>query len=769
MGSVYEAMQERPLRRHVALKLIHAGLDTDEVVARFDAERQALAIMDHPNIATVHDSGVSPDGRPYFVMELVSGRPILAAADEARLTVTERLELFLTICRAVQHAHQKGVIHRDLKPSNILVTRLDDRLEAKIIDFGIAKAIHRPLTDRTFATVQGRLVGTPAYMSPEQAAAEADIDTRTDVYSLGVVLHEILTGSRPAARDGSRFPRTPASQPFEEEVDTPSHRLSTLGETAGAIASNRRTDPPGLQRRLVGDLDWIVLKALEFDRERRYSTAAELAADIERHLRDEPVVAGPPSLGYRARKFVRRHRIGVAVALTLGLTLIAGIVGTTWMALVARDQRRAAEAARDEAEREAETSRAVVQLLNEMLAAPNPMGDFPAADGARRDVRVVDVLDRATELLAGLVTRPEVEAEFRRTLGKTYLQLGNAEVAETHFARAVELNRATVGPDHPDTLSSLHHLAWAQKELGRYEEAEQILRPVIERRRVVLGPDHRETLASTLNLANVVYRLGRLAEAEAILTDLIPLQQRVLGHEHPDTLTALNSLATVLGARGEHERAAAVARESIRLSRAVHGDVHPRTLNALGIYAAILEDSGSLDEAETAFRELVELHRRAFGDTHPVTLLSMQNLASVLTRLGRHAEAVPLFRTARKAYLASHGPSHPNVLITAHNLARALTDAGDPAAAVEIYRKIVPTAAARFGAEHHLVATFEGGLGTALLRLGRHADAERHLLASYERLTEVFGPDNRRSATAAERLVELYDSWGRPTQADRYR
>lgn len=769
MGTVYEATQETPIRRRVALKLVQTGMDTAEVVARFEAERQALAMMNHPNIATVHDAGATPEGRPYFVMELVDGLPLVEAADGAQLSVNDRLTLFLTVCQAVQHAHQKGVIHRDLKPSNILIADDDGRRVAKIIDFGIAKAMREPLTDRTLATVQGRLIGTPEYMSPEQAAGEPDIDTRSDVYALGVILHELLTGSRPVTRDGRESPQTPVSDGVEPDIATPSRRLSALGEEAAAVAAKRGTDDASLRKRIEGDLDWIVLRALEFDRERRYPTAAELAADITRHLEDEPVLAGPPDLWYRLRKFARRHRVGVAVGLTLIVSLVLGIVGTTWMAVVAGNERRAAVAARDEARHEAETARAVVTLLDNMLAAPNPMGDFSATSGAARDVRVVDVLDRATELLPGLDTRPDVEAEFRRTLGKTYLQLGRADLAEEHFSRAVELTTATFGPSHPDTLSSLHHLAWALKEQGRYDEAESILRPLVEQRIAILGPEHRETLASRLNLANVVYRLGRMAEAEAMLEELIPIQQRVLGREHPDTLTASDSLALVLGAQGKYERAKAVAREAVRLSRAVHGDEHPRTLNAIGVLASILEDEGSLDEAESAFRELLALHRTAFGDTHPVTLLTMQNLASVLSRLGRPEEAIPLFRTAHEAYRASHGENHPNVLITAHNLARALSDAGDADEAVKIYRELLPMARERFGSDHHLVATFEGGLGAALLQLGRYAEAEKHLLVSHERLSEVFGPDNRRTVVSAERLVELYEMWGRPAEAARYR
>jgi non-specific serine/threonine protein kinase/serine/threonine-protein kinase len=682
--------------------------------------------------------------------------------------VNERIELFLPVCFAVQHAHQKGIIHRDLKPSNILVTRHDGHAVAKIIDFGIAKAVHHPLTDRSLATVRGQLMGTPAYMSPEQASGAADVDTRADVYSLGVVLYELLAGCLPvdesdpdAAGAGERAVR-------DSDVKTPSGRLRTPGAEATAVAQLRSTDEGSLRKQLKGDLDWIVMHALENDRDRRYATAAELAADLSRHLRHEPVVAGPPTVGYRFKKFLRRHRVGVAVSLTLILALLLGTAGTTWMAIVARSERRAAEAARDQAREEAETARAVITVLDEILSAPDPMGDFATA-GAARDVKVIEVLDRANELLPGLAERPAVEAALRRTLGKTYLGLGQAETAEVHFRRALELNTLAFGSEHPDNLASSHHLAWALRRLGRYEEAEEILQKVVDQRRRVLGPEHHDTLSSTLNLANIFFGMGRMEEAELLLDELISVQRRTLGDRHPDTLTALNSLVLVLSRQGKHEEAQSVARESVRMSRQVHGNAHPRTLQALGNLATALEEGGALEEAEEMLRELVALDRQMLGETHPKTLLSMQNLAAVLTQLDRRDQAASLFREVLETYRETLGASHPNVLVTAHNLARTLTDMGEAMEAVVIYGEILGPARQRFGPDHYLVATFEGGLGTSLLRLGRFAEAEVQLVRSHDRLAEVFGTENRRTATAQQRLAELYEAWNRPEMANRYR
>ena len=339
MGEVWEAEQREPVRRRVALKLIKAGMGTKQVVARFESERQALALMDHPNIARVFDGGATEQGRPYFVMEYVQGERITAYCDRHRLTTRERLELFIQVCNGVQHAHHKGVIHRDIKPSNLLVSIQDDRPMPKIIDFGVAKATSQRLTDKTMVTQLGMLVGTPEYMSPEQAEMTTlDIDTRTDVYSLGVVLYELLVGAPPFEFDELRCAGIDElrRRVREDEPPTPSNRFTSLGGTSARIAAERRTDAPSLARQLRGELDWIVMRALEKDRTRRYASPAELAADIRRHLNDEPVLAGPPSTVYRMRKFVRRHRLGVTAASIVLLALVIGATAVTFGMLRAR-------------------------------------------------------------------------------------------------------------------------------------------------------------------------------------------------------------------------------------------------------------------------------------------------------------------------------------------------------------------------------------------------------------------------------------------------
>jgi non-specific serine/threonine protein kinase/serine/threonine-protein kinase len=771
MGRVYTARQEEPIRRRVAIKVIKLGMDTREVVARFESERQALALMDHPHIAKVLDAGATDQGRPYFVMELVSGAPICRWCDDARLTVRERLELLIPVCRAVHHAHQKGIIHRDLKPANILVAERDDRPAAVVIDFGVAKATEQRLTEMSLATAQGMLVGTPEYMSPEQAGASPDIDTRTDVYALGMVLYELLAGRLPfdleELRQGSFLEIARTIR--ESRLPTPSRRLSSLGGAMETVAAARATEPAVLQRELRGELDWIVMKALDKDRERRYQSASELAVDLERHLRHQPVVAGPPTTGYRVRKFVRRHRVGVAAVSALIVSLTLGIAGSTRMAVVASRERRVAVAAQLRAQEEAEIARAVNQTLDSLLGAADP---YVAAGGpvAAADVKVVDVLDRADDALAELADQPAVEAELRTTIGKSYFNLGLDERAQAHFERSVELWRRVHGDDHPKTLVARTTLAAAlDRPGGDLAAAEELLRPNIESLRRVLGEEHEDTLIATGNLAALLYDRGEFDEALSLLRELIPRQQRAIGDDHFATLNARSVLAVVLSDQGEHAEAGTIIRDVLERERRVWGEDDPRTLYTLNILATILEKQSALEEAEVAFRELVRLNEQVYGRASPLWLLAAHNLGSVLAQLGRLDEAGVLLREVKAGYDDVHGPFHPHAMVATHSLARTLTEAGLPGEAAALYRDLVERARETFPPDHIYVATFEGGLGLALLRMERYAEAEAYLLANRRTLVGIFGTDHRRTLVTDQRLVELYEAWGRPEMAAEYR
>ena len=415
-GAVYMAEQKVPVKRKVALKIIKLGMDTRQVIARFEAERQALAMMDHPNIAKVLDAGATDTGRPYFVMELVKGIPVNEYCDKNNLSTTQRLELFIRICNAVQHAHQKGIIHRDLKPSNVLITLHDGMPVPKVIDFGIAKATGHELTDKTLFTEFRQFIGTPEYMSPEQAEMSGlDIDTRSDIYSLGVLLYELLTGTTPF--DGRELCKAGLGEIQriirEEEPHKPSTRVSTMGDEATDIARHRHTDAGSLNRQLRGDLDWIVMKALEKDRTRRYETANGLALDVGRFLSDEPVLATPPSAPYRIHKFVRRNRVAVMASGLIAAALVLGLAAAT-VGFVQAQRQRALVA------QEASRSRAVSAFLQEMLSSVDP------AVSQGREVTVRSMLDAAGERLemGTMADQPATEASLRHTIGTTYESLG---------------------------------------------------------------------------------------------------------------------------------------------------------------------------------------------------------------------------------------------------------------------------------------------------------------------------------------------------------
>jgi len=617
MGEVWLAEQQEPVRRKVAVKLIKRGMDTRQVIARFQAERQALAMMDHPAIAHVLDAGETDRGRPYFVMEYVRGVPITDYCDRHNLTVRERVELFRQVCNGVQHAHQKALIHRDLKPSNILVTVQQGRARPKIIDFGVAKATSQPLTERTLFTELGQMIGTPEFMSPEQADLTGeDVDTRTDVYSLGAILYTLLAGVMPFEAATLRTAGLENLRRLirEEEPRRPSERVRQMAdEEAEAVAERRGGVPATLLRQLDGDLDWIVMKALEKERNRRYGSPQELAADLERHLTDVPVEARPPSSAYRVGKFTRRHRAGVTAATVVVLLLITF---ATAMALQARSLARE----RDQKEMALEEAETVTQFLTDMLGAVDPVR-------AGRDATVREVLDSASESLGtAFAGRPMMESGLRVTIGQAYDALGLYEAAETHLRTAYNLRRRLLGEEHPQTLDVMHGLANVYYRRGRYAEAESLHREVLEARRRVLDPGHVDIRWSLGNLALTYYAQERYEEAELLLLQALEGARQATGEEHEQTLALRNNLAALYHVVGRFEEAEAVYRESLAVKERILGLRHPETLVTRGNLAEILADQGHRGPAVRILTGVLADKREVLGEDHPSTLYSSELL-----------------------------------------------------------------------------------------------------------------------------------------------
>ena len=754
MGSVYLAGQTEPVKRQVALKLIKTGMDSRGVLARFDAERQALALMDHPNIARIYDGGVTPAGQPFFVMELVRGVPLTEYCDTQRLTVKARLELFVAVCQAVQHAHQKGIIHRDLKPGNVLVTEVDGRPTPKVIDFGVATATELKLTDMSFADT-GAIVGTPAYMSPEQAdPSSMDIDTRTDVYALGVMLYELLTGSPPI--DARQFQRGAILEMLRmvREVDPPrpSTKLSTA-EALPNIAANRSIDPARLSKLLQGELDWVVMKALEKDRTRRYETANGFARDIQRYLVDEVVEARPPSRGYRLKKFVKRNKGQVIAASLVFLTLVGGIVGTSLGMASARraqkaearqrgiadDQRDKAIASETKAREEAAKTRAINDFLTHDLLTQAE----PANNAVEDKVTLLEVLDRAAAKVGTrFADQPELERTLRWTIENIYHGLASWEKAEAqsralleaarkHDPRSAEAYQAqgelahifrkrgrtdagvlqmaeaaaqglerTLGPDHPQTLTTLNNLATAYQTVGRLPEAISLLERVRDGRIAKLGPDHPQTLTTLNNLATAYQAVGKLPEAIALLERVRDARIAKLGPNHADNMSTLNNLALAYRAVGKLPEAIALLERVRDAAMAKLGPDHPDTLSTLNNLALAYQDVGKFPEAIALLERVRDAQIARLGPDHPDTLNTLNNLATAYRDAGKVPEAIALYERVRDATIAKRGPDHPDTLNTLHSLAVAYYLVGKFPEAIALYERVRDATIAKLGPDH---------------------------------------------------------------------
>jgi serine/threonine protein kinase/tetratricopeptide (TPR) repeat protein len=810
MGEVWVAKQTEPLKRKVALKLIKAGMDSKAVLQRFDQERQALALMDHPNIAKVLDGGVSGDHRPYFVMELVNGMPLTRFCDQMKLPVRERLELFTPICQAVQHAHQKGIVHRDLKPSNILVTIIDGKPLPKVIDFGVAKATSGKLTDETMSTGFGAVVGTLEYMAPEQAGfAGADIDTRADIYSLGVILYELLTGLRPI--DGKRLRKAALSEMvriLEEEVPSkPSTRLST-DESLPSLAALRQIEPKKLMAMLRGELDWVVMKCLEKQRDRRYETANGLARDLQRYLADEPVEARPPSAGYRLRKFVRRHK-GSAIAASLVLAvLVTGMTGTTWQWIRAEraradeaDQRAVAEAnerkangaakgerlakldaqakeqlavaaaereksARLEEERQRKFAEAISRFVqDDFLALTSVEGqDRFGGEGKEalsKDTTLEQLLDRAAEKLrARKDLDPRIEAELCLIVGVNYRGAGDAKKGIEFIQRAVELRERLFGRDHFSTLDAMNSLGVAYVAAGQYDQAVAIHEETLKLQKTMLGLENRYTLITMINLARAYQATGKLEAAIAVFEEALKLWKAEFGPDDPLTLECMTSLAGGYVFARNLEAALPLLEEALRLKKARFGPDHPATFAGMYNLAGGYYAAGKVEAAVPLFEAALRHRKARLGPEHPGTLATMTNLALAYRDANQLDLALPLFEESLRLQQAKLGPEHPDTLITVTNLAMGYERAGRLDLALPLYERTLALERTKLGPDHHYTLACMASLASAYWHSGKRELALPLFEETVIRRKAALGLDNPDTLVSMQNLATAYSDAG---------
>ncbi|HPR63195.1 MAG TPA: serine/threonine-protein kinase [Thermoanaerobaculia bacterium] len=798
MGEVYEANQIEPVRRRVAIKLIRPGMEGEDVLHRFAVERQALALMDHPNIARVFDAGTTPDGRPYFVMEYVAGIPIDRYCDEHRLETRKRLELFLTVCGGVQHAHHKGIIHRDLKPANILISMQDGNPVPKIIDFGVARATAGFLFGDSSRTLIGDLLGTPDYMSPEQAdLSTLDIDTRSDVYSLGVVFYELLVGARPFDAKTLRSGGFDEMRRLIREKDPPrpSTRFLSLGEASTVSARNRQTEPRNLIRELSGDLDWITMKALEKDRTRRYNSPSDMADDILRFLRSEPIFARPPSAMYRFSRFVRRHTVGVAAGFIVVLAIIAGVAGMT-VGLVK------AQRAERKAEQEAEAARQVSDFLVSLFEVSQPGESMGETITAR------EILDRGVESIqVELTDQPLVQARLMDTMGIVYKSLGLYEKAESLYTASLEIREDNLPENHPDVATSLNHLGLFYDGQGKYEEAEPLYKRALTIRTEVLGKDHGEValmwnnlgllywhqglyekvgpcyeealkiwekvekpdqakIAMVLNnLASLRYKEGNYSEAVSFFTRALGIREKLLGENHPDVANALNNLATVHFILGEYKETEKLLLRSQAIREKVYGPNHPEIALGLRNLAVFYKKRGEYEKAEPLLLKALEIRKATLPEDHPDIASALASLANLYNDLNDPAKAEPLFREAITMQEKVLGSEHPDLAPNLRDLAVCLTKRERYGEAEKLFERALSIQEKVRGNDHPAIAGILKGMAALYVNQERYQEAETLYKRAISILEAKFKPDHPDLVAMKTSYADLLRKTGRETEA----
>lgn len=739
MGTVYLAEQENP-HRHVALKVIRFSRVSNEVRRRFEHEVEMLGRLRHPGIAHIYDAGVH-EGMPFFAMEFIEGQRITNHVETKRLDVRQRLELFIKVCEGVVHAHQKGVVHRDLKPDNILV---EDSGQPKILDFGVAKATDSDLKSTTLQTDMGRLVGTVQYMSPEQAAGNRnDLDTRSDVYAMGVVLYELLARELP--------------YDFQDKL---------VHEAVQVIQEKEPSRLSSVNRVFRGDIETIVAKALEKEKDLRYQSTSDLAADIRRYLNNEPIIARPPSAGYRFWKFAKRHKAFVGGTLSVFVVLLLGMIGTYVGLTRAKDQAAQATKANELAQERLDEVRRVSSFQADMLRSVDPeqlgknvvedlrkrieegisiggtahgdsgeilanldklLGGVNCAD-LGRELLHANVLRRASETVAlQFSEKPRLAARLRNTLGETYDSLGIYKTAQAEFEKAFQLCRQELGEEDVHTLTSMQNLAMVHRKLGHYDEAEALYLRALETRRRVLGEENRATLVTMNNLATLYLDIREHKKAEPLIRRALEVRRRTLGEAHRDTLVSLITLATL------HHK-----------------------LN-------------QCDEAEQRYREALQIQGRVLGLEHRDALACMNNLAMLYTQQARYEEAKDLFVRVLEIKRRVRGKEHLETLITMVNLADLYYHLAAYGDAKQLSGEVVVGLREQLGPRHGYTAAALFNYGRSLAKLRQYEEAEETLLDSHGILAALVGPQDNRTAKVTRALVELYETWDRPDKVAEWR
>ena len=781
-GTVWMAEQDQPVRRRVALKIIKLGMDTKEVIGRFEQERQALALMEHPNIARVIDAGATPLGRPYFVMELVRGVKITTYCDEHHLPVTDRINLFIQVCHAVQHAHQKGIIHRDLKPANVLVTVNDGQPVAKVIDFGVAKATQGRLSEATFFTHFDRMIGTPRYMSPEQAEmTSVDVDTRSDIYSLGVILYELLTGLTPLDSATLAAAGLEEVRRLVRDVDAvrPSLRVQSLnGADRTTAAQRRHTESTHLPALLRGDLDWIVMKCLDKDRQRRYDSPNALALDLQQHLGNGVVTARPPTLGYLAGRLIRRHKLAVAASTAVVLSLVAGLAVASYLfvrekaarrrAVTAeRDQARSrqiAEAASAEAvasETKARTAAAksaqVADFLTEMLK-----GVGPSVALGRDTTLLREILEKtAGRIATEFKNQPELQAELHSVLADVYNDIGFYARAEAQLRASIALREPLVGPDDAEVATLYSALGTALEMQGHLAQSELAFRRALAARQKAHGPRHAAVTHALTKLAHVLTDQHQQPEAKALFAEAYAARATLMDAPTAERAESIHNLASLAAKQQQFQDAETLLRQSLALRRKLTPADHPDIAAALTQLAYILHMLHRLPDAEQTGREALAMHRKLLGPEHPDVALVLNNLGVVLHDQGKYPEAETLLREALTIREKRLGPTHAWTLGTLQLLAGTLESQGKPAAAEELLRRRL-SAPDQAGLDEIAKLQLQLRLGANLLVQKRFTQAEPLLLAGHASLAAAAEKSpaalTEKLRAALQQLVALYQA-----------